>query len=566
MFSRREFLRYAAAAPLLSFLPRNLETPPATTNRYASVLRAAGMNPANPVNLHVVYGTHFSVPRDALYPGNIVEAPCNSSANAGDIAGLVIHTTGNKQIPTPTPEPDNSILAVPEPLGNGGSLPEKVQKETDEALLRNHTIQISVGNFGYVEESSHEREIVNAVNLVQLGVLQVLALRFVEIYGLRKIGDFSGWVKNAIQHTNSLPESGESSRVKKFLNAKMTRRGFEELVAIAITGGLVGYLNDRVLNTADLSAIETPPEIGRDIHTVLFTVPEDVLELMSKPDFYSYYAQMSLRNLNMAIGTFQAAVALSFDSRVMPPAVRDVVTRFGAAHADMGASILEGLSALVLKMHDTAKECIEDYVNWISIAEGAEKINILKDFLHVMQKVSVPVSNRRLNIDSRVRLPTSGLSVLWQVLSEVSADIASSGNQGKKETVNMMVQGVAMLDSYMVNGLLDDGALVETPEDIMRYTNIHKFNSGSGYTLYIPRPFMDRSLTLPGAYDYRYSAVAVQNGTPFFLPMINMDNGAFVFLPSDGDAHELVYFQPGSDPRTWQWSQTRSPQVKVVAV
>lgn len=175
----------------------------------------------------------------------------------------------------------------------------------------------------------------------------------------------------------------------------------------------------------------------------------------------------------------------------------------------MKPEFLSGYAAAAGKLADKAQEITRDFVAMLAAARNDEEQQLLfKSWLYIAGKLSSPVSNYDLQLPSGVSLPPNGITLMWQAIAQVSAELqqqeARGDQSGRTDALAKMISCLAHMHAAVQKELREKFSY---PEKHHGYNGIN--------ALIWDRPF---SLLLPTwrarATDY---VIAIQNGNTFFL-------------------------------------------------
>ena len=249
----------------------------------------------------------------------------------------------------------------------------------------------------------------------------------------------------------------------------------------------------------------------------------------------------------MALNLYHSGVMASYDKNLTVNADTKAYARFGLFHGDIKNEFMQGQPQLEQKFSNYIENLVSDYMQWITEEDNEDlKKELMTDFLLICQQASVPVSNKKIELYKTATLPSSGLAIMWKVLSRVSDKARLNRNTEYTDTLGQMIGGLAKMNYDVVENLWNTGK--EDDVNLFNYSKTGEFSAAKEFELIIPSQMMEirdsRTASVPNLY-----VVAIQNGIPYFLK-------SYYALGEwkCNYNHRVVLTVPqGSGPKNWKW-------------
>lgn len=333
---------------------------------------------------------------------------------------------------------------------------------------------------------------------------------------------------------------------------KMSRRGFFGEMAGLIGAGVGLYgLNHLALNK-DYPRMTYNHNIGHLSHQFVAGFPAEMLQHIDPESYFAFQSNLHWRNQNMAYNLYPTLVAVSHARGLLENGDK-VMIRSGLLHSDLKHQFLRGHEALEESLSESMLRVLDYYTSVLAQVDNEDEYyRKMTDLMHVCKTFSTPVSDIFLDVPSDIKLPKSGLVLLWQTMSQLRHFYRNRRLPEKLAHLSNISRCLLEMN-YQVNRTLGRRSINRNnggARGHFGYTNIHHLDLGEFFEIYVPENLRDYQIN---------TAIIVQNNTPYFLRLVAIGINRYELRIFDNGSPIGIYSNL-ADPQ-WEFNRHQPEEV-----
>lgn len=410
------------------------------------------------------------------------------------------------------------------PVGSGYNA-DAIETQEINAQLKG-TVKVGLEMFGNYPTSS---EVLDVASKMTIAVGLPLLLLLSGVTGIAQ--------EKVIQSIEG-DSNGESNGSKPPL---LSRRAFMlSAGAVSIYLQLSYVFNQLAINTRILGRRKIPAKVGDVFDNAVYELPAEILDKLDKRHKLLFQASMFTRNLGMVQNLFRLREIVAHATNLGEV---DTINFFaGLFHMGVEGEYLKGPQIVEYRLRQVVNEVIREYKDLIEHAPDKKTAdNELYNFLYHMLLLSVPVADKKIEIDPDINLPLSAQTIVWQEMEKYSAEVGTSD-----PVFARMYLGLAKAGYHVA---FDNSLECDNPDSFelrgaRGYTNMGEFDYAKPATLYLPKILYSKGANCVNPEEL-VPIVVEQNGAVYYFVLrYDLREASWEMSESELSATHIGYIKP----------------------